>query len=160
MKYRTRNFFRVPLFSTRKIEFQLAFCKFASMNFEPCTGDILPLAHKSLTRCERLLCYTKHKSQLTVEFGECKLGSWRLLCPASGTRSEWPSLLYDLLIRRHRVTQVWNIVKLNSQNLDKNFSNQCHTSTGIIYRAYLTTVVYNHQTCTDRQTYKLTNIRI
>ena len=35
MKYRTRNFFRVPLFSTRKTEFQLAFCEFASMNFEP-----------------------------------------------------------------------------------------------------------------------------
>ena len=36
MKYRTRNFFRVPIFSTRKTEFQLAFCEFVSMNFEPC----------------------------------------------------------------------------------------------------------------------------
>ena len=35
MKYQTPNFFRVPIFSTRKTEFQLAFYEFASMSFEP-----------------------------------------------------------------------------------------------------------------------------
>ena len=35
MKYRTRNFFLVPIFSTRKPEFQLAFCEFTSMSVEP-----------------------------------------------------------------------------------------------------------------------------
>ena len=36
LKYGTRNFFQVPIFSTRKTNFQLAFCEFASVSFEPC----------------------------------------------------------------------------------------------------------------------------
>ena len=35
LKFRTRNFFQVPIFSTRKTKFQLAFCEFASVSFEP-----------------------------------------------------------------------------------------------------------------------------
>ena len=65
----TRNFFRVPIFSTRKTEFLLAFCEFASVNFEPWN-------HLSL--CMSLACQPVH---LWVCLSTCQ-SVWPFVSPS------------------------------------------------------------------------------